>query len=48
MRGFRPGWSSPLGGIEEFPLFRDAARRAASNWPRSSATSDSSTATRSS
>ena len=35
---FRPGRSSDDGGIEEFPEFRDAARRAASSCPRSSRT----------
>jgi hypothetical protein len=30
----QPGRSSPLGGIEEFPIFRDAARKAASSCPR--------------
>jgi hypothetical protein len=45
--GLRPGRSSALGGIEEFPEFLDAARRAASSCSRSSATSASSAATRS-
>jgi hypothetical protein len=37
--GRRPGRSSALGGIEEFPEFLDAALRAASSCSRSSATS---------
>ena len=45
--GLRPGRSSALGGIEEFPEFLDAARRAASSCSRSPATSDSSAAIRS-
>ena len=32
--GFRPGRSSELGGIEEFPLFRDPARSAVSSCSR--------------
>jgi hypothetical protein len=36
---FQAGGSSALGGIEEFPEFLDGARRAASSFPRSSATS---------
>jgi hypothetical protein len=43
----RPGRSSLLGGIEEFPEFRDPARAAASSCSRSSATSASSAAIRS-
>jgi hypothetical protein len=43
--GFRPGWSSELGGIEEFPLFREPARSATSSCFRRSATSTSSAAT---
>ena len=42
--GFRPGRSSELGGIEEFPLFRDPARAAASSCSRRSATTASSAA----
>src|SRR6266496_2940830 len=40
--GFRPGRSSELGGIEEFPLFRDPARSAVSNCARRPATTASS------
>jgi Transposase len=43
----RPGRSSLLGGIEEFPEFRDAARRAASSCSRNWTTRASSTAIRS-
>jgi hypothetical protein len=42
--GFRPGWSSELGGIDEFPLFRDIDRSAVSSRSRRSATIASSTA----
>ena len=42
--GLRPRRSSELGGIEEFPLFRDSARSAASSLSRRSATIASSTA----
>ena len=42
--GFRPGRSSELGGIEEFPLFRDPARAAVSSCSRRSATTASSAA----
>ena len=45
--GFRPGRSSELGGIEEFPLFRDPARSAAASRSRRSATTASSAAIRS-
>ena len=45
--GFRPGPSSELGGIEEFPLFRDSARSASSSCSRRSATIASSAAIRS-
>ncbi len=45
--GFRPGWSSADGGIDEFPLFRDPARSAAASRSRRSATSASSAAIRS-
>ena len=45
--GLRPGRSSELGGIEEFPLFRDLARSAAASCSRSSATTASSAAIRS-
>jgi hypothetical protein len=41
--GRRPGRSSALGGIEEFPEFLDPARSAASSFPRNSATSAVST-----
>ena len=37
--GRRPGRSSALGGIEEFPEFLDPARSATSSFPRNSATS---------
>jgi hypothetical protein len=39
--GFRLGRSSELGGIEEFPLFRDPARSAAASRSRRSATTSS-------
>jgi hypothetical protein len=42
---FRPGRTSAEGGIEELPEFLDAALRAASSCPRSSATSAVSSAT---
>src|SRR6266516_2298716 len=42
--GFRPGRSSELGGIEEFPLFRDPARSAVSSCSRRPATTASSAA----
>ena len=42
--GLRPGRSSVLGGIEEFPLFRDPARSAAASCSRRSATIASSAA----
>ena len=42
--GFRPGRSSELGGMEEFPLFRDPARSALSSCSRRSATTASSAA----
>ena len=42
--GFRPGRSSELGGIEEFPLFRDPARAAVSSCSRRPATTASSAA----
>jgi hypothetical protein len=45
--GSRPGRSSELGGIEEFPLFRDPARSAASSRSRRSATTASSATIRS-
>ena len=45
--GFFPGRSSELGGIEEFPLFRDPDRSAAASCSRRSATTASSTAIRS-
>ena len=45
--GFRPGRSSELGGIEEFPLFRDPDRFAAASCSRRSATTASSAAIRS-
>ena len=45
--GFRPGRSSELGGIEEFPLFRDPDRSAAASCSRSPATTASSTEIRS-
>jgi hypothetical protein len=45
--GFRPGRSSELGGIEEFPLFRDPDRSAAASRSRRSATTASSAAIRS-
>ena len=45
--GFRPGRSSELGGIEEFPLFRDPDRSAAASCSRRSATTASSAAIRS-
>jgi len=45
--GRRPGRSSLPGGIEEFPEFRDAARRAASSCSRNWTTSPSSAAIRS-
>jgi hypothetical protein len=42
--GLRPRRSSELGGIEEFPLFRDPARTAAASCSRRSATTASSAA----
>ena len=42
--GFRPGRSSELGGIEEFPLFRDPARAAVPSRSRRPATTASSAA----
>ena len=45
--GFFPGRSSELGGIEEFPLFRDPDRSAAASCSRRSATTASSTEIRS-
>src|SRR5579863_5783742 len=42
--GFRPGRPSELGGIEEFPLFRDPARAAVSSCSRRPATVASSAA----
>jgi len=45
--GLRPGRSSLPGGIEEFPEFRDAARRAASSCSRNWTTRASSAAIRS-
>src|SRR6266496_3600437 len=42
--GFRPGRSSELGGIEEFPLFRDPARSAVPSCSRRPATTASSAA----
>jgi len=31
LRGFFPGWSSPLGAIEEFPEFRETSRSSRSS-----------------
>jgi hypothetical protein len=45
--GFRPGRSSELGGIDEFPLFRDPARAVASSCSRRTATIASSATIRS-
>jgi hypothetical protein len=45
--GFLPGWSSLLGGIEEFPLLRETARSSLASRSASSAFAASICATRS-